>query len=97
VQAAYTSIAFITQLAAICKLLAGTSAHQQQLRMVSSARLAEHLKACLLALHHLNLACHCPLYCCLQMRSKRNFCIDIVLVCILLGIGAYIFTVATKK
>lgn len=32
-----------------------------------------------------------------QMRSKRNFCIDIVLVCILLGIGAYIFTVATKK
>jgi hypothetical protein len=35
--------------------------------------------------------------CCLQMRSKRNFCIDIVLVFILLGIGAYIFTVATKK
>ena len=32
-----------------------------------------------------------------QMRSKRNFCIDIVLVCILLGIGAYIFTLATKK
>jgi hypothetical protein len=33
----------------------------------------------------------------LQMRSKRNFCIDIVLVCILLGIGAYIFTLVTKK
>eukprot|EP00775_Hariotina_reticulata_P005702 gene5702-5941_t len=32
-----------------------------------------------------------------QMRSKRNFCIDIVLVCILLGIGAYIFTLATKN
>ncbi|KAF8072343.1 SYP71 [Scenedesmus sp. PABB004] len=32
-----------------------------------------------------------------QMRSKRNFCIDIVLVCVLLGIGAYIFTAATKK
>jgi hypothetical protein len=33
----------------------------------------------------------------LQMRSKRNFCIDIILVCVLLGIGAYIFTAATKK
>jgi multisubunit Na+/H+ antiporter MnhF subunit len=33
----------------------------------------------------------------LQMRSKRNFCIDIVLVCILLGIGAYIFAMVTKK
>jgi hypothetical protein len=31
------------------------------------------------------------------MRSRRNFCINIVLVCILLGIGAYIFTAATKK
>lgn len=38
----------------------------------------------------------CCLFC-LQMRGKRNFCIDIVLVCILLGIGAYIFTMATKK
>lgn len=40
------------------------------------------------------MATACPV---LQMRSKRNFCLDIVLVCILLGIGAYIFTLATKK
>lgn len=26
------------------------------------------------------------------MRSSRNFCVDIILVCVLLGIGAYIYT-----
>lgn len=33
----------------------------------------------------------------LQMRTKRNFCIDIVLVCILLGIVAYIVSMVQKK
>ena len=32
-----------------------------------------------------------------QMRSKRNFCIDIVLLCILLGIVAYLVTMFKKK
>jgi hypothetical protein len=31
------------------------------------------------------------------MRSKRNFCIDIILVCILLGIGAYIASAVMKS
>ena len=31
-----------------------------------------------------------------QMRSKRNFCIDIVLLCILLGIVAYLVTMFKK-
>ena len=30
------------------------------------------------------------------MRSSRNFCVDVVLVCILLAIGAYIYTMVKK-
>lgn len=33
----------------------------------------------------------------LQMRSKRNFCIDIILVCIVLGIIAYIVSMVQKN
>lgn len=31
------------------------------------------------------------------MRSKRNFCIDIILVCIVLGIVAYIVSMVQKS
>ena len=27
-----------------------------------------------------------------KLRSSRNFCVDVVLLCILLGIGAYIYS-----
>jgi hypothetical protein len=30
------------------------------------------------------------------MRSSRNFCVDIVLVCVLLAIAAYIYTMVKK-
>ena len=29
-----------------------------------------------------------------SLRSTRNFCIDVILVCVLLGIGAYIYNMA---
>ncbi|KAM0904529.1 hypothetical protein ACQ4PT_017975 [Festuca glaucescens] len=32
----------------------------------------------------------------LQMRSSRNFCIDIVLLCVILGIAAYLYNVLKK-
>ncbi|KAK3134892.1 hypothetical protein QOZ80_5BG0412070 [Eleusine coracana subsp. coracana] len=32
----------------------------------------------------------------LQMRSSRNFCIDIILLCIILGIAAYLYNVLKK-
>ncbi|GBF90690.1 hypothetical protein Rsub_02990 [Raphidocelis subcapitata] len=33
----------------------------------------------------------------LQMRSRRNFCIDIILVCVVLGIIAYIVSMVQKR
>lgn len=27
-----------------------------------------------------------------KMRSSRNFCLDIILICLLLGIGAYLYS-----
>lgn len=33
----------------------------------------------------------------LQMRSKRNFCIDIVLICVILGIVAYIVSMVQVR
>ncbi|KAF6997377.1 hypothetical protein CFC21_013601 [Triticum aestivum] len=32
----------------------------------------------------------------LQMRSSRNFCVDIILLCIILGIAAYLYNVLKK-
>jgi hypothetical protein len=32
-----------------------------------------------------------------QMRSRRNFCIDIILVCVVLGIIAYIVSMVQKS
>lgn len=32
----------------------------------------------------------------LQMRSSRNFCIDIILLCVILGIAAYLYNVLKK-
>jgi hypothetical protein len=32
-----------------------------------------------------------------QMRSGRNFCIDIILLCIILGIVTYLVTTLKKK
>lgn len=40
---------------------------------------------------HASCACH------VQMRSKRNFCIDIILVCILLGIVAYVVSLVQVR
>jgi hypothetical protein len=34
---------------------------------------------------------------CPQMRSSRNFCIDIILLCIILGIVSYLVTLFRKK
>lgn len=31
------------------------------------------------------------------MRSKRNFCIDVILVCVVLGIVAYIVSMVQKS
>ena len=33
----------------------------------------------------------------LQMRSKRNFCIDITLICILLALGLYLYMMFKNK
>lgn len=32
-----------------------------------------------------------------QMRSSRNFCVDVILICIILAIGAYIYSMFAKK
>ncbi|KAK9907291.1 hypothetical protein WJX75_000825 [Coccomyxa subellipsoidea] len=32
-----------------------------------------------------------------QMRSSRNFCLDVVLICIILGLGLYLFQLFKKK
>ncbi|CAL8463075.1 g2609 [Coccomyxa elongata] len=32
-----------------------------------------------------------------QMRSSRNFCLDVVLICIILGLGLYLFELFKKK
>ncbi len=31
-----------------------------------------------------------------RMRSARNFCVDVILICILLAIGAYIYATFKK-
>jgi hypothetical protein len=31
-----------------------------------------------------------------QMRSSRNFCVDVVLICVLLAIAAYIYSMVKK-
>lgn len=31
------------------------------------------------------------------MRSSRNFCLDVVLICIILGLGLYLFQLFKKK
>lgn len=31
-----------------------------------------------------------------KMRSSRNFCVDIILICILLALGAYMYTILKK-
>ena len=31
-----------------------------------------------------------------QLRSSRNFCIDIILLCVILGIAAYLYNVLKK-
>lgn len=36
-------------------------------------------------------------YSLLQMRSSRNFCLDVVLICIILGLGLYLFQLFKKK
>ena len=35
--------------------------------------------------------------CVVQMRSSRNFCLDVVLICILLGLAVYLVELFKKK
>ncbi len=32
-----------------------------------------------------------------QMRSSRNFCVDVILICIILAIGAYIYSMFARR
>ena len=44
---------------------------------------------------------HCPMHelrdACVQMRSSRNFCMDVILICIALAVALYIYNMVKKK